>query len=125
MTSEQSLFYWESFQWMMDHGPKLKQKSFGSKTLFVSFLKDEAFQARNGLVCVPYSEKLIMAGKFNLRRGLACQRPGGSWCRQPEGETAQCRIPRGKGLGVISNEADITLHNMKIDWDRNLRKFGF
>jgi hypothetical protein len=122
MTAEQSAFYWDSFTRMMEQGAELKQKSFETSVIFVSYVKDKPFQAENGLACIPYSEKVILAGKSNLRRGLACNAGNGRWCRQPEGEKALCREPKSGG---IAEDTFVTLHNLKIDWDRNIRGFGF
>lgn len=116
MTAEQSAFYWDSFTRMMEQGPELKRKSFESPVLFVSYIRDKAFQAENGLACAPYAEKLILAGQSNLRRGLACSPAPGRWCRQPEGEKALCREPQSGDLAV-------TMHNLKLDWDKNLQGF--
>lgn len=121
LTAEQSGFYWTSFIWMMDNGQELTPKSFDNKVIFVTYLKDKSFQAENGLTCHPYSEKLIIAHKINQRRGIACRLKLDSWCRQPEGEKAICRLPDAS----FSAEADVTLHNLKTGWDRNLLEWGF
>ncbi len=121
MTAEQTAFYWKSFEWMMQYGAVLKPKSLDGRVVFVSYLKDESFKAENGLKCHPFSEKLIVAGKFNLRRGVGCEKSAGNWCRQIEGEQAHCRTAAATGFAA---DSALTLQNMRLDWDRNLNNFG-
>ncbi len=125
MTSTQSGFYWDSFTWMMEHGPELKTKSFDGKVIFMSYVKDVSFKAENGLLCIPYSEKLFIAGKYNIRRGIGCRLKPGSWCRQAENEKSQCRLQDDGGLTSLSSDTGVTLHNLKTGWDRNLHDWGF
>jgi hypothetical protein len=126
MTATQSSFYWKSFIWMMEHGKVLTSRNFEGKALFTRYIKDEAFNAENGLSCSPYSEAIIMAGKLNIRKGIACKIGMGSWCRQPMDEKAECRrtTPQG-GLDVISNDYSMGMHNMKLEWNNKLSQFGF
>lgn len=122
MTAGQTSFYWDSFQWMMSQGPELKPASLDGNVVFVSYLKDAAFKTENGLTCRPFSEKLIVAGKFNLRRGIGCQSGADGWCRQMVGEKAQCRSTGPNGFAL---DMQTTLTTLRIDWDRNLNRFRF
>lgn len=126
MTSSQSSYYWKSFIWMMEHGKDLTPRSFGIDTFFARYIKDAPFKGENGLNCHPYSEIIMMAGKSNARRGIACHIAAGSWCRQPEGERAECRhVTANGGLETISNDYSIEMHNLKLEWNNKLSQFGF
>lgn len=120
MTSAQSAFYWKSFEWMMAYGPELQPKTLNGGTVFVTYVKDAAFKAENGLTCRPFAEKLIVAGQYNIRKGVGCVR-GNSWCRQMQSEQPQCRSNSPTGFEA---EMGLTLQNMRIDWDRNLNNYG-
>lgn len=126
MTANQSRFYWSSFIWMMEHGKPLAPRSFDGKVLFVSYLADAPFVAENKLNCRPYSERIIIADRANTRQGLACNIGQGSWCRQPIGERAECRRTAPDGtLSTIQTDYSLSLQNMKVDWNRNLKRVGF
>lgn len=120
MTSAQSAFYWKSFEWMMAYGPELQPKTLNGGTVLVTYVKDAALKAENGLTCRPFAEKLIVAGQYNIRKGVGCVR-GNSWCRQMQNEQPQCRTPTPTGFEA---EMGLTLQNMRIDWDRNLNNYG-
>jgi hypothetical protein len=122
MTAAQSRYYWDSFVWMMEHGKPLAPKAMQANALYVRYLKDAPFKAENGLECQPYSEELSIAGKTNQRQGIGCRKALHHWCRQVVGEKAQCRLPEG---GSVSTDSDMTLHNLKTDWNRNLYRWSF
>ncbi len=122
MTSKQSSFYWVSFEWMMQYGKDLQPKNFSNSVMSITYIADKAFQAHN-MTCRPYSEKIVMAGKINIRKGVACKNKSGNWCRQIEGEPAICRNKLDNNKIITNNS--IKWHNLKMGWDRNLAKIPF
>jgi hypothetical protein len=125
MTATQTAFYWNSFQWMMSYGKELTPKAFSNKVLYVRYVKEKPIENEKKLTCRPYTEQIILAGKSNTRRGLACQRPSLDWCRQEKGKNAECRLVEPSGsFAKFSTDYDITVHNAKVDWDSTLYRFG-
>lgn len=124
MTTHQSAFYWTTFQWMMEYGKPLEPRNFNDPVIHLAYLADEKFMSGR-TTCRPYSEKLVLAKKMNIRKGIACRSAQGGWCRQPEGEKAICRIEKPGGIAGLQVDAEITMHAFKIGWDRNLAKLPF
>lgn len=121
MTAEQSSFYWQTFLIMMEHAKPLEHKEYDGNVIQIAYQADAKFKAENGHTCRPYSEKVAMAGRINTRKGIACRKGPGYWCRQPVGETAKCRAPNPSGdFDSTMLDYRITMHNFGIGWDRNL-----
>jgi len=121
LTTTQSSFYWDSFNWMMEYGKPLTPRSFESKILNLLYVMDEGEKADNGMFCRTFREKLVVAGQANTREGLACQRGKADWCKQLKGEKMQCRTQHAQGLQALTDEM-LDTHNFEIRLKRGLYK---
>lgn len=114
ITTTQSVFYWDSFNWMMEYGVAEKPRSFESKILKVRFLMSDIFDGEKKMKCRTFREKLVVTGKANSREGIACKRAGADWCKQIKGERFQCRTQPSDDL------IDIDMDHFNIKMKRHM-----
>lgn len=121
MTTYQSHFYWQSFNQMMTFANANQKADFNDEVISLTILAGEQFESAKGMLCRPYAEEIIMAGKKNQNKGFACQIGPQSWCRFEGDEKAKCHYRSAEGLGGFKDDLDIQLHNLGVDWKRNIR----
>jgi hypothetical protein len=120
MTTYQRRFYWINFQHMMTHAKAGQEVEFLDPVLSLSFRVGEKFTTQQQRVCRPFVEEIIMMGKKNQHRAVACEAGQGHWCRFEAGKQPACRFKTPKGLKGLQQELDLKLHNLGIGWDRNM-----
>ncbi len=121
MTIEQSLYYWSSFNWMMEYGEPNKPRSFESPRINMIFLTQEIKKTPSNKTCRTFSEKIVLAGQANARYAVACKRGVADWCRKLKGENFYCRSKAPTGIDALSRNVFDT-HNLEVDIQRNLYK---
>lgn len=119
LTTTQSAFYWDSFNWMMEYGKPMQPKDFESKIINFFFVFGKPFTTKKKVKCQMFREKIVLLGKANNRSGLACKRSLADWCKQIEGEKMQCRDKKPSGFDALTEDM-FDSHNFKIKLQRNL-----
>ena len=131
MTTAQSTYYWDSFNWMMEYGDAYVPKSFESKTLNMLFAAEALTQQvkptqqpdeKNPgkmkkldvkVPCRIFREKIVIQAQANTRDGVACKRGPSDWCKQLKGEKMHCRTGPSGGDGLL--DFDMQQFNIKLD----------
>jgi len=121
LTTTQSTFYWDSFNWMMEYGKPSQPKDFESKILKLLMIMGEAAPNDKQQHCRQFREKLIVIGKANTREGIACKRGIADWCKQITGEKMHCRDQKPTGLDALTGDA-LDSHNLDVKFKRGLHK---
>ncbi len=121
ITTSQSTFYWESFNWMMEYGVAERPRSFESRVINIRFLMSDIFQTKDKRSCRSFREKMVVAGKANHREGVACKRQIADWCKQVKGEKIKCRSKKSQGIDSLKDDV-FDAHNLNIKLNRNLQK---
>ncbi|GEM_PF-3763082 len=118
LTTTQSTFYWDSFNWMMEYGKAAKPKGFESKIIKLLMVMGEAASDEKQGYCRQFREKIVVVGKANTREGIACKRGLADWCKQVAGEKMHCRDQKPTGLDALTADQ----HNLKTKLNRGLQK---
>ncbi|MDG1286889.1 MAG: hypothetical protein P8P30_04915 [Rickettsiales bacterium] len=119
LTTTQSSFYWDSFNWMMEYGKASQPKDFESKILSLLMVMGETAVNEKQQQCRQFREKLMVVGQVNTRTGIACKRGVADWCKQVAGEKMHCRDKQPTGLDALTGDA-LGSHNLDTKLKRGL-----
>lgn len=99
MNHDEIAHYSRVFFWVLENLPNKKTHNWNFFNIHGSITPTSRFKNNFGHVCRHFSEILKVHDVQQEISGIACQKPGGGWCKLRSNSTPACNIHRKPGLG--------------------------
>lgn len=98
MNDQERAYYSQLFFWAMTNLPTGQPHAWVNGNMNGMFTPTRTFTNASGTTCRNFSEVLKVRSIEQTLAGIACQKPGGSWCKLKANATPACGLSGERGL---------------------------